>query len=163
MARLKDERHLAPPLEEARQRELTEVREKARSLARIVARLPEDRDLVPVSDAGHELLHVFGMTAYTRAKWGAESMDLIFDTAGVRMTRCLQPEGGSFNENGFYSPSGDEMEAICRDEYAAAIEWAKTQPPCRTDLPAVPEPVCIGPTWQRSETDPTNFSLPGRP
>jgi len=163
MARLKDETHVDKPLEEARQRELAERREKVRHIARIVARLPEDRDLVPVSDTGHELLSVFGMTAYMQAKWGMEPMDLLFDTAGVLMTRWLRPEGGSFNENGFYSPSGDEMEAICRDEYAAAIEWAKTQPPCLTDLRAVPEPVCIGPTWQRSETDPTNFSLPGRP
>ena len=163
MARLKDATHAAEPGEEARQKALAAVREEARSIARIVARLPEDRDLVPVSDAGHELLSVFGMTAYMQAKWGMKPMDLLFDTAGVRMTRCLQPEGGSFNENGFYSPSGDEMEAICRDEYAQAIEWAKTQPPTRTDLRAVPEPVCIGPTWRRSETDPTNFSLPGRP
>jgi hypothetical protein len=163
MARLKDETHVDKPLEEARQRELDERRKKARHIARIVARLPEDRDLVPVSDTGHELLSVFGMTAYTQAKWGMEPMDLLFDTAGVLMTRWLRPEGGSFNENGFYSPSGDEMDAICRDEYAQAVEWAKTQPPCRTDLAAVPEPVCIGPTWQRSVTDPTTFALPGRP
>ena len=159
----KQETHDAKPLEEARQKALAGVREAARPLARIVARLPEDRDLVPVSDTGHELLSVFGMTAYTQAKWGMEPMDLLFDTAGVLMTRWLRPEGGSFNENGFHSPSGDEMEAICRDEYAQAVEWAKTQPPTRTDLHAVPEPVCIGPTWQRSETDPTTFSLPGRP
>ena len=163
MARLKPDARAAEPGEEARQKALAGVREKARSIARIVARLPEDRDLVPVSDTGHELLSVFGMTAYMQAKWGMEPMDLLFDTAGVLMTRWLRPEGGSFNENGFYSPSGDEMEAVCRDEYAQAIEWAKTQPPTRTDLRAVPEPVCIGPTWRRSETDPTNFSLPGRP
>lgn len=164
MARLKQDTHAAEPGEEARQKKLAEVREQARSLARIVARLPEDRDLVPVSDAGHELLHVYAMTVYTRAKWGAAALDLILDPGGMMMARWGRPEGGGgFDENGRYHPSEDERETICRDELAQAIEWAKTQPPTRTDLRAVPEPVCIGPTWQRSGTDPTNFALPGRP
>ena len=137
-------------MDSARQKKLAEAREAVRSLARIVARLPEDRDLVPVSDAGHELLHVYGLTVYLRAKWGAPALDLIVDPGGM--------SGWSAG-----SIFGAEREAVCRDELAQAIEWAKTQPPPRTDLRAVPEPVCIGPTWQRSGTDPTNFSLPGRP
>ena len=150
--------------EKARQKELDEQREKARQLCRIVARLPEDRALVPVSESGHELLHVFGLTAYMRAKWGAESVDLILDTAGTVMARFYCRNGGEWTEdNRHYSPGGDEIEDICRDEYASAVEWAKTQPPTRTDLRPVPEPVCVGPTWQRSITDPTDFSLPGRP
>ena len=97
MARLKDDTHAAEPLEEARQKALAGVREAARSLARIVARLPEDRDLVPVSDSCHELLHVYAMTVYTRAKWGAEALDLVIDPGGMGGALWRGPKGCGFD------------------------------------------------------------------
>ena len=109
MARLRGE-STPRRLEDIRLKELASVRKKAREVALIVVRLPANRALVPDSEARHELLSRFGLTAAEQAGW-LEPVELVAQTV-----RVFPSTTGFFIRDEHYAPSRAEVLQIAGEE-----------------------------------------------
>jgi hypothetical protein len=112
-------------MEDIRQTELAELRERAAEVAAIVVRLPDDRAQVPGCEARAELLTRFGLTAATEAEH-MDEVELVAQTTD--WYACwLGKDGPRWNGDGeHYSPSGAEVIQIAAEELERARTSRKT-------------------------------------
>lgn len=91
-----------------RLRELERVRERAAHVAALVVRLPKDLEQVPASEARHEILSEYGLTAATDADRGQDPLQLVAETA-CHHAFLFGQDGGRWTRDEFYTPSWAEV------------------------------------------------------
>lgn len=115
MARARKRGNVTTERERIRLRELERVRDLAADLAAIVVRLPRDLEQVAESEARHDLLSEYGLTAATEADHGRDPLELVAGTA-CHSAFLLGQQGPRWTGDEFYTPSWAEVCAIAEEE-----------------------------------------------
>lgn len=105
--------------DDIRRQKLAEVRERARQVAEIVVRLPQDRAEVPGSEARADLLHSFGLTAAMLADVAAfDAVEFVAETTD-HYSQWFGNDG-SWIRDEHYCPGRDEVLQIAAEELERA-------------------------------------------
>ena len=105
--------------ERIRTTKLAELRERARQVAEIVARLPADRSQVHESEARAELLHEFALTAAEEADRGKDALELVAEVTD-HYAMWFGKDGPRWIRDEHYQASWAEVLQIAAEELQRA-------------------------------------------